>query len=212
LFPTANTQDVAPRFNLLFPRRDELHDAFAYDLVGSSIESPYERFIVVDRNIVDDQTYDALKAAGVSQLPELLRSKALTIFGVRDGLKPLAYEPITLKPSSETYIGDEEVFRRVGQLYGRAWQTTGVLPLADRDDSPVQHIAIASFATKEGEILWLCPPYGGSMRPATQLDALGSFTLGMQNHLEAKTNSAQDQWRILQVATAGFTEALEGRI
>lgn len=129
-------------------------------VADSGVVNRFKRFLIVGNETVDESMWDLLDAANIPRLPLVKRETDVWVFGVKNGLKPLAHEALFGHQSSETYIGDPEIFYEVGRLYKKTFNATGKLLLNkhDPDDSPLQHIAISSFSEGRG-YLFLYPPY-----------------------------------------------------
>ncbi|HUC95903.1 MAG TPA: hypothetical protein VMR76_03025 [Candidatus Saccharimonadia bacterium] len=165
------TRDTTARFNLArsdFPRN------LLADLILSKTTHPsalndknrLRRVLAVDSSLVDDTVHKSLINAGLPLLPiEKVDEQPdwIKLFAIKEGLKPLALEALTDRKSSDTYIGDIEIYGTLGQLYAEAWKATGRLLLnpENPNDHPARHVAIASFSDSK-DFLYLCPPYQDS--------------------------------------------------
>lgn len=155
--------ETATRFNLA---RQPYEETFIRDVITPEPHGDFSRFLVMEEGVVDDEMYKVLKRAHIPQLPRLgaesLQGQTpehTAVFGVYPGLKPLAHERMYDSPSSASYIGDIEIMRNVGRMYSRIWRATGRMPIsAEYPDSPLDHVALASFSDHLS-YLYLCPPY-----------------------------------------------------
>jgi hypothetical protein len=205
--------DTTGRFSLV---PNGLGPEYARDVIASMVpkEIGYRRFLIVDSNITDGKTYELLEREGIPQLPRLQNvseAPGKVIFGVRDGLKPLINEALFSRPSSPTYIGDTEIYHRLGSLYREAWEATGkiLIDFNNALDSPMRHVAIHSFADSN-DILTLCPPYFTNIPTLEYEAAYNKFTTSLQDelatHIEQPVNFDQTHYldELLWQARAGF--------
>lgn len=120
----------------------------------------FGRFLIVNNDDIEEAIWDGLVEKDIPRLPLYNRDDEVWVFGVRDGLKPLASEAIFDHPSSETYVGDDEIYFELGRLYRNVYEATGVLLLEGdvEEASPVDHVAISNFSDGHGH-LTLYPPY-----------------------------------------------------
>lgn len=120
----------------------------------------YGRFLVVGNDAVDESIWDNLVEKDIHRLPLIKKDHDTWVFGIKDGLKPLANEALFDRPSSETYISDLEIYFELGRIYRNVYEATDVLLLEGNIEevSPVEHVAISSFSDGHG-YLFLYPPY-----------------------------------------------------
>jgi len=185
-----------------------------HDVVAQSNETnQFKRFLIVDNQAVDQMVWEQLEAANVPRLTLVKRGHDAWIFGVRNGLKPLAHEALFGHESSETYIGDPEIFYEVGRLYKRAFSATGKLLINkyDANDNPLQHVAISSFS-EGGGFLFLYPPYTGDdyygdLDPAQARDLFaGSIERHLATQVMYQESLRDTTQQLLEKAKQGFTE------
>lgn len=131
------------------------------DIMTQQIDhEDFGRFLVVNDDDIDESIWNGLVEKDIPRLPLYNKDNNVWVFGIRDGLKPLASEAIFDHPSSETYVGDDEIYFELGRLYRSVYEATSVLLLEGNveETSPVDHVAISNFSDGHGH-LTLYPPY-----------------------------------------------------
>lgn len=131
------------------------------DIMTQQVEyEDFGRFLVVNSRDIDESIWHGLVEKDIPRLPLYNRDNNSWVFGIKDGLKPLSSEAIFDYPSSETYVGDDEIYFELGSLYRNVYEATGALLLEGNVEevSPVDHVAISNFSDGHGH-LFLYPPY-----------------------------------------------------
>lgn len=134
------------------------------DIMSQQVDhEDFGRFLVVNNEDIDESIWNGLVEKDIPMLPFYNRDNDVWVFGIKDGLKPLASEAIFDHPSSETYVGDDEIYFELGRLYRNVYEATGALLLEGNIEevSPVDHVAISNFSDGPNH-LFLYPPYRAS--------------------------------------------------
>lgn len=208
---SGETAEVGTRFSL---RRPVDSGVFFRDMMLKGdvrTYSGYKRMIVMDINAAGIEPHRKMRRAGLPVAPVLrdMYHPELAFFGVGTGKRLLAREKLHDRDSSGTYIGDKEVFARLGTIYGRAWRATGQLLLdpGTPDDTPLMHAAVGSFSEKEADILMLCPPYQGVDIPSP-MEAWERFYDTVAVGLASKGAGVQSTGQLLDAAASAFGEVI----
>ncbi len=205
------TVPTGSRFSLVPDNsKYNIHDVVA----ETNATNQFKRFLIADNESINVPVWEQLEAANVPRLTLVKREQDSWIFGVRNGLKPLAHEALFGRESSETYIGDPEIFYEVGRLYKRAFNATGKLLINKYDalDNPLEHVAISSFSEGRG-FLFLYPPFSGDefygnidAAQARQLFA-GSIERHFAKQVIYQESLRDTVQQLLETAKQGFTES-----
>jgi hypothetical protein len=213
-----SAQDTTPRFSLV---RSAYEQSGPRDLLLPRPIQGFNRFLYVPPHLMDNTVYDQLEQAGVPQLPRIVLEdiNPLTpspLFGIREGLKPLAHSALFSRESSATYVSDTEIFTQLGRLYRQAWEATGRIMLDPQNpaDSPLDHVAIHNFQDVK-ETLFLSPPYKFEGRVKGDLgDASLQFTTSLYNELSIRNEGSEDNdyanylATLIDVANQGFNQGI----
>jgi hypothetical protein len=150
-----------PRFSLV---RQGEGSAVAQDLIIDDPIEGFNRVLIVEASPSTKEIYIKLEKGGVPQLPfigDRDNGKSL-MFGVVGGSKPFSHESLHDRASTDTYISDDETFKQLGRMYGRAWKLTGALlldPTRAGNESPRDHVAVRSFQDSGEDLMKFVPPY-----------------------------------------------------
>jgi hypothetical protein len=203
---------TSPRFSLAHPELDKR----AVDVVSKSEINHinhFVRFLIVGDELFDEAIWSKLDSNNIPQLPVVGHENGLRLMGVKDGLKPLAHEALFDLESTDTYIGDPEIYYSLGRLFRRVFNATGTI-LIDAEtgkDSPQDHVAISNFSDN-GEYLFVYPPYKVS-ESSSNLNinqAIELFSHSLKSRLDRNVSTQHSLRevadRLYDAAITGFTQ------
>ena len=207
---TAETVEVGARFNL---RRPGTQGIFFHDLSlidGTATQAGFKRLLVIDKQETDLELHEKLRRARIPVMPQLrdVDNEELAFFGVSAGKRLLIHEKLHGRDSSGTYIGDKEIFAKLGEMYGRAWAVTGslILDAGIENDNPLNHVAVRSFSEHSDDLMTLTPPYN-TTAPLSAQNARELYYHTVSNVLEFKGAGIKSTQPLLEASVSAFWHA-----
>ena len=163
------------RFNLAFDKN------MGEDFVVHGSDETHKRYLVTKFGRKTEDTTESLLRSGVEHLKVVHISDGNCVFEVPLDAKPLLGERLFPdRQSDDTYISDEELFSKVGKLWGSVYRATGYLP----NGTVLAHTGMREF-TGEGEMIFPVPPYSDYREISDAQKAVGMFESSIIEELQA---------------------------
>lgn len=143
-------QPTFARFNLAI-------EEDAYDLISMENGEFRERYLCVPYMEEVDDIESKLRTAGLRLLERSVEpiQEGYIVYEVPKQSKPLSNEKFYPdRESTQTYVSDNELYRRLGGLWSAAFRATRMLP----PEKPLKHTGMLEFAS-DAERLFPIPPY-----------------------------------------------------
>lgn len=192
--------DTYSRFNLVFDK-DKAGDFF---VVHGGGQAP-SRYLVTEFDRKTEDITKALESCGVEHMEVMRIEHGNCIYEVPPNAKPLLGERLHFnRESDDTYISDEELFGKVGKLWGSVYKATNCLP----DSTVLSHTGMREFTGQEKQMVFPVPPYGDCAEVEDQGQAAGIFESSIRKELEAGYPNSPIE-RIVGSARMSFQEAVE---
>jgi hypothetical protein len=149
----AHLVDTHGRYNLA-----TTDDSCDMSQLNAETQTPERRFLVVPAQPIVGVVEAQLEEAKIPAFAPAALLDNHVVYKIPIGAKPLDKERFFPdRPSTVTYINDEELCATLGALWGNIYKSTKQLPMA----APLQHTAMLEFSGTDVQLLPI-PPYDWS--------------------------------------------------
>lgn len=161
------------RFNLAYDKTK------AEDFVVHESDGSHSRYLITEFDSTTEKLTKALSRENIEHLPVSKIEKGKCVFMVPSNAKLLLEENLYPdKESDETYISDQELFGKVGRLWGNIYAATGCLP----EDTVLSSTGMREFSS-EPEMVFPVPPFDNCQAIDDPADAAYAFDYSIRKEL-----------------------------
>lgn len=173
----------------------------SFDVVQLDDGAPVARFLIVKQEEAADDIESRLEAASIETLePAGLHDKRI-FYSVPIGAKLLAHERFfPSRPSTETYVSDEELCSLLGGLWRGVYRATGQLPV----ETPMKRTGMLEFSGHQTR-LFPVPPYVWTPFEIFR-EAKEHFLTSVSEELLLPDSAVGDYERLIEAAGRAWEE------
>jgi hypothetical protein len=173
----------------------------SFDVVQVADGVTVARFLIVDQEEGAGEIESQLETADIQTLdPAGLVDKRI-FYSVPIGAKLLAHERFfPSRPSTETYVSDEELCAQLGGLWRNVYAATGQLPV----ETPMKHTGMLEFSGHQTR-LFPVPPYAWAPFEILR-EAKEHFLTSVSEELLLPDSATGDYDRLIAAAGRAWEE------
>lgn len=162
----------------------EVHERFSLtqtegvDGIITTSTGERSRYLVVAEPQHYVELYQRLQAGGVPEFHRREVHPGLGMYDVPLAAKPLSHEQLFLhRPSTETYVSDQELYEELGGLWRAVWEASHAVP-----EMPLSGTALLDFNPR-GKRLVPIPPNNGWQSQGNKHSARDHFMEALEAEL-----------------------------